>query len=127
MELGQAPRIDKWLWAVRVYKTRSLATEACKSGKIKVDGVAVKPSREVREGMEIGVHAGPITRSLKVIKLLHNRVGAKLVGEYLHDLTPPEEYAKLKHAKEQPYRRPRGAGRPTKKERRDMDAWRDWD
>lgn len=127
METSQAPRIDKWLWAVRVYKTRSLAIEACKSGKVKIDGVAVKPSREVREGMEIAVQIAPITRTLRVIKLLHNRVGAKLVNEYMQDLTPPEEYAKLELIKEQPFRRARGAGRPTKKERRDMDSWRDWD
>lgn len=127
METDQAPRIDKWLWAARVYKTRSLATEACRAGKVKIDGVAVKPSREVHQGMVIHVQSGPLTRTLKVIKLLHNRVGAKLVSEYLHDLTPPGEYAKLESIKDQPFRRGRGTGRPTKKERRDMDSWRGWD
>ena len=127
MESSEAPRIDKWLWAVRVYKTRSMATEACKSGRIKVEDVAVKPSREVREGMVISVHAGPITRTLKVVQLLHNRVGAKLVSDYMLDLTPAEEYAKLELIKQQPFKRPRGAGRPTKKERRDMDTWMGWD
>lgn len=124
---GEAPRIDKWLWAVRVFKTRSLATQACKSGKVKVEETAVKPSREVREGMVISVQTGPLTRTIKVTQLLHHRVGAKLVNEYLHDLTPEEEYAKLELIRQQPFRRERGAGRPTKKERRDMDTWLGWD
>jgi ribosome-associated heat shock protein Hsp15 len=127
MDSGEAPRIDKWLWAVRVFKTRSMATQACKAGKVKVDELAVKPSREVRREMIISVHNGPITRTLKVLELLHNRVGAKLVNEYMLDLTPPEEYAKLELIRQQPFRRDRGAGRPTKKERRDMDTWMDWD
>lgn len=127
MDSSEAPRIDKWLWAVRVFKTRSMATQACKAGKVKVDELAVKPSREVRREMIISVHYGPITRTLKVMELLHNRVGAKLVNEYMLDLTPPEEYAKLELIRQQPFRRDRGAGRPTKKERRDMDTWMDWD
>jgi ribosome-associated heat shock protein Hsp15 len=127
MDSSQAPRIDKWLWAVRVFKTRSMATQACKTGKIKVADMAVKPSREVKEGMVISVHTGPITRTLKVVQLLHNRVGAKLVSEYMQDLTPPEEFAKLELIKQQPFRRDRGAGRPTKKERRDIDTWLGWD
>lgn len=127
MDSSEAPRIDKWLWAVRVFKTRSLATEACKAGKVRVAENAVKPSREVREGMVISVQAGPITRTLKVVQLLHNRVGAKLVNEFMEDLTPAEEYAKLELIKQQPFRRDRGAGRPTKKERRDIDTWMGWD
>jgi len=127
MDSSEAPRIDKWLWAVRVFKTRSLATEACKAGKIRVAENAVKPSREVRQGMVISVQAGPITRTLKVVQLLQNRVGAKLVSEYMQDLTPEEEYAKLELIKQQPFRRDRGAGRPTKKERRDIDTWLGWD
>lgn len=127
MNSEQAPRIDKWLWAVRLFKTRSLATQACKAGKVKIEDVAVKPSREVREGLEISIQAGPVLKTVKVVKLLHNRVGAKLVNEYMHDLTPPEEYAKLELIKQQPFKRPRGAGRPTKKERRDIDSWQGWD
>ncbi|MEE4177185.1 MAG: RNA-binding S4 domain-containing protein [Bacteroides sp.] len=127
MESGEAPRIDKWLWAVRVFKTRSLATQACKTGRVKVDELPVKPSREVRRDMVISIHTGPIVKTIKVVELLHNRVGAKLVNEYMLDLTPPEEYAKLELIKQQPFRRQRGSGRPTKKERRDMDTWLGWD
>lgn len=127
MVSDEAPRIDKWLWAVRVFKTRSLATEACRTGKVKVDDLPVKPSREVRRDMVISIHAGPMVKTLKVIELLHNRVGAKLVSEFMQDMTPPEEYAKLELIKQQPFRRPRGAGRPTKKERRDIDTWLGWD
>lgn len=127
MVSDEAPRIDKWLWAVRVFKTRSLATEACRTGKVKVDDLPVKPSREVRRDMVISIHAGPMVKTLKVIELLHNRVGAKLVSEFMQDMTPPEEYAKLELIKQQPFRRPRGTGRPTKKERRDIDTWLGWD
>lgn len=127
MESGEAPRIDKWLWAVRVFKTRSLATQACKAGKVKVDDQPVKPSREVKREMVITVQSGPLVKTLKVLELLNNRVGAKLVSEYLQDLTPPEEYAKLELIRQQPFRRERGTGRPTKKERRDMDTWLGWD
>jgi len=127
MNSDQAPRIDKWLWAVRLFKTRSLATQACKAGKVKLEGMAVKPSREVREGMELSVQTGPILKTIKVMKLLHNRVGAKLVSEYMQDLTPAEEYAKLELIKQEPFRRQKGAGRPTKKERRDIDNWQGWD
>ena len=127
MENSDAPRIDKWLWAVRLYKTRSLATQACKAGRIKVDDQPVKPSREVKKDMIITVQAGPLVKTVKVLELLNNRVGAKLVNEYMQDLTPPEEYAKLELIKQQPFRRPRGTGRPTKKERRDIDTWLGWD
>lgn len=121
------PRIDKWLWAIRAFKTRSQATEACRSGKVKVDGQAVKPSREVRTGMVIFIQTGPVLRSIKVIELLHNRVGAKLVPIYMEDLTPAEEYHKLELIRASYVQRPRGSGRPTKKERRDIDSWLDWD
>jgi ribosome-associated heat shock protein Hsp15 len=127
MEIKEDLRIDKWLWATRIFKTRSLATQACKAGKVKIDGLPVKPSRTVAVDMVITVQNGPITKTIKVISLLQNRVGAKLVSNYLQDLTPPEELEKLKLQRELFKPRPRGAGRPTKKERRDMDTWVGWD
>ncbi len=115
-------RIDKFLWSIRVFKTRTDATDACKGGKVKVGGVNVKPSREVKPGDVIQVHKGNVFYSYKVIKLLHNRVGASLVPEYVEDLTPEEELAKL-HAPVETFfvKRDRGAGRPTKKDRREME------
>ncbi len=127
MERSDAPRIDKWLWAVRAFKTRSQATEACRSGKVKVDEQAVKPSREVKRGMVVSVHRGPITQTFRVVELLKKRVGAKLVDKYMEDLTPEEEYRKLELIKSKPAARARGAGRPTKKDRRDLDSWFGWD
>jgi ribosome-associated heat shock protein Hsp15 len=115
-------RIDKWLWAVRVYKTRSLATEAIRNGRVKVGGQVVKPSREVHLNDEIDIHLGIYHKTVKVTGLLHNRVGAALVPNYLEDLTPQEEYDKLKTQQEmKPEFRPRGLGRPTKKHRRLID------
>ncbi|MFO7997786.1 MAG: RNA-binding S4 domain-containing protein [Bacteroidales bacterium] len=127
MPANEGPRIDKWLWAVRVFKTRSLATQACRSGKVKVDDLEVKPSREVRKGMVIELRWGPIIRHLKVLDLLEKRVGAKLVAHYMQDLTPEEEYHKLELLKTRHTYRPKGSGRPTKKERRDLDYWFGWE
>ncbi len=127
MSDSKAPRIDKWLWAVRLFKTRSMATQACRAGKIRVDDQAVKPSREVQEGMHITLHAAPITRTVKVVALLDKRVGAKLVSHYMEDLTPQEEYQKLDMLKKQAALQPFRKGRPTKKERRDLDEWFGWD
>jgi ribosome-associated heat shock protein Hsp15 len=118
----EAPRIDKWLWAVRIYKTRTLAADACKAGKIKIGGAAVKPSREIKLQDEISVSQGQIIRTLRVKSLIHNRISAKLVPDHLEDLTPPEEYEKLKLLQEiNGERRDRGIGRPTKKQRRLID------
>ncbi len=119
-------RIDKWLWAVRLFKTRSQATAACRSGKVKIEEEEIKPSRDVKEGMIILVKSGPIQKTVKVIGLLQKRVGAKLVANYMEDLTPEEEYKKLEAIKAKPFFRPRGLGRPTKKERRDIEKWNDW-
>ncbi len=128
MSREEAPRIDKWLWAVRIYKTRSQASQACRTGKVKVDGQAVKPSREVQPDMIIHVHWGPINRILKVKALLKNRVGAKLVSEYMEDRTPEEDYKTLELIRKRTGHRPHGTGRPTKKERRDLNQWYDnWD
>ncbi|MFP4471777.1 MAG: RNA-binding S4 domain-containing protein [Bacteroidales bacterium] len=120
-------RIDKWLWAVRVFKTRSQASEACRSGKVEIDGQEVKPSREVRHGDEVKIKISQhFTRTLKVLQILSNRVGAKLVPEYAEDLTSEEEYNRLKKYNELNWeKRDRGLGRPTKKERRDINRLKD--
>jgi len=119
---SDAPRIDKWLWAIRIYKTRTLATDACKAGKIKINGRAVKPSRELKLMEVITISQGPLTKTVRVKILIHNRVSAKLVPENAEDLTPAEEYEKLKVKQEvNGERRDRGIGRPTKKQRRLID------
>lgn len=115
-------RIDKWLWAVRLYKTRSLATQAIKGGKIKCNGENVKPSRVVKIGEEYKVQHHQINKTIKVLELLHNRVSAKEVARYMEDLTPPEESHTVKRWIEKPFVfRPRGIGRPTKRDRRKID------
>ena len=121
----EAVRIDKYLWSVRLFKTRSQATDACRAGRVKINGDAVKASREIKAGQEITIHMGPITKTIKVIEVLQKRVGAKLVPEYMQDLTPEEEYQKLEMIKQSPFVKRKG--RPTKKERRDMDEWFGWD
>ncbi|MBC35669.1 MAG: RNA-binding protein [Bacteroidetes bacterium] len=112
-------RIDKWLWAVRVFKTRTMAGDACKSGKVKIDEIQVKASREVKVGDIISIHQGPITKTVRVTQVIKNRVSAKLAVNAMEDLTPPEEYERLKLMNELNYeRRDRGIGRPTKKDQR---------
>lgn len=116
-------RIDKYLWAIRVYKTRTEATEACKGGKIDVNGADIKPSREVKAGDIISVRKGSVHYSYKVLAPLEKRVGAKEVDKYVANLTPESEIAKL-HAPVETFfiKRDRGMGRPTKKDRRQMDS-----
>ncbi|MBE9481395.1 MAG: RNA-binding S4 domain-containing protein [Bacteroidetes bacterium] len=112
-------RIDKWLWAVRIFKTRNQAADACKAGKVKIDGSNVKPSREIKINDIITVQIGALTKTIKVTGIIKNRVSAKLAVDYVEDLTPEEEYEKLKLMKEVNFeKRDRGFGRPTKKERR---------
>ncbi len=111
-------RIDKWLWAVRLYKSRSLATEACNAGHVKIDGKQVKPAREIRMGEKISARCGQVNRTVEVVALLERRVGAKLVPDYLKDLTPAEEYERAKRANQGIVHFPKGMGRPTKKQRR---------
>ena len=119
-------RIDKWLWVVRIYKTRSIATEACAGGKVKIDGNTVKASRMVRKGDIIQVRKRVIKYEYKVLKIAEKRMGAKLVPDFLEDITPEEELDKLESAHKQPIQtREKGQGRPTKKERRVMDKVRD--
>lgn len=116
-------RIDKFLWAIRVYKTRTDATDACKGNKVTVNGADVKPSREVKAGDRIDVRKGSVQFSYQVLAPLEKRVGAKDVARYAENLTPQSELDKL-HAPVETFfiRRDRGTGRPTKKERRDMDS-----
>ncbi len=115
-------RLDKWLWAVRLYKTRSQAAEACKGGKVKIAGINAKPSREMNEGDEIEVHTQGIVKKVRVKKAAKNRVSAALVPDLMEDLTPAEELEKLQMIRQLNYeKRQRGAGRPTKKERRVLD------
>jgi ribosome-associated heat shock protein Hsp15 len=120
-------RIDKWLWAVRVFKTRSMASDACRSGKVQINDQEVKPSRDVKIADIVKVRINPqFTRTLIVLKSLSNRVGAKLVPEFANDITPPEEFEKLKLINEMnAEKRDRGIGRPTKKERRMIDKLKD--
>ena len=118
-------RIDKWLWAVRLYKTRSLASDAVKSGKIKVKGDSVKPSFEVFVGLEFTIPRGVVKYSYKVIAITDKRVGAPLVKNFCDDTTPEEEKMKLTTLEHMPAAfREKGTGRPTKKERRDLDEWK---
>lgn len=118
----QSVRIDKWLWAVRLFKSRSLAASACTAGHVKVDHASVKPAREVRVGDIIQARIGRVNRTIKVLALLERRIGAKLVPNHLEDLTPRKEFEKAREAaaSEGVPARPKGTGRPTKKQRRQL-------
>ena len=119
-------RIDKYLWCIRVFKTRNMATTACKKGQVKIDGANLKPSKEIFGSELITIRKNQINYKLKVLDIPESRVGAKLVDLYRKDLTPKEAFEKdemLKFAKD--YYRKRGMGRPTKKDRRDIEEYRD--
>lgn len=128
-------RIDKWLWAVRLFKTRSIAIEACKKGRITIKGVTVKPSRMVKTGDVIEVRRTPITYSFEVLNLAENRMGAKLVPGFMKDVTPASQLEILELSKMSGFvDRARGMGRPTKKDRRELEQFTedysffdDWD
>lgn len=120
--MSEGVRVDKWLWAVRVFKTRSMATNACKIGKVKIDSQLLKPSAEVKPGNVVQVNKDHLNLELKVLNTLEKRVGAKLVPEYMEDLTPTEEYNKQEIARQTNFEyRERGIGRPTKKQRREIE------
>ena len=108
---GGGVRMDKWLWAVRVYKSRSLAATACRAGHVRVGGHAVKPARVVLPGDVVTAKVGGIMRMIKAVALVERRVGAKMLERYIEDLTPPQ----LSHS--------RGGGRPTKRDRRALDRF----
>lgn len=115
-------RLDKWLWAVRLFKTRSLAAESIRAGAVSINDRPAKPAREVQAGETVVVQQGVVTRTLRVIGAPASRVGAKLVAQYCTDLTPPEEFEKLKASRvERVLARPKGSGRPTKRDRRELD------
>lgn len=112
-------RIDKWLWAVRLFKTRSLAAQACAAGHVQVNGQRVKPARSVHPGEQIEALVGEVRRTVRVRELLDRRVGASLVPQYLEDLTPAAERERARAPHLEPlFHRPKGTGRPTKRERR---------
>ncbi|MGL4993913.1 MAG: RNA-binding S4 domain-containing protein [Bacteroidales bacterium] len=118
-------RIDKWLWAVRIFKSRTIAVEACKKGRVSIGTTNAKPSRMVRIGDVIDVRKPPITYSFKVVQLIEKRVGAKLVPEYMENVTTQEQYDILENLKMTGFvDRQKGTGRPTKKERRDLDDFK---
>ncbi len=120
--MAEGIRIDKWLFAVRLYKTRSQASEECRKGKVTIGGMNVKPSRELKIGEIIQLRRPPITRSYKILALTENRMAAKLVPEFMVETTPASELEILEVQKKMSvYERERGTGRPTKKERRDLD------
>lgn len=119
-------RVDKWLWAMRVFKTRTIATEACKKGRVSIGGVAVKPSRCIKEGDVIDVKKPPITYSFRVLKVTGNRLGAKLVPEYLENVTAPEQYELLEMTRISGFvDRRKGLGRPTKRDSRELSRFKE--
>lgn len=128
-------RIDKWLWAVRLFKTRSIAIEACKKGRITIKGVTIKPSRMIKVGDIIEVRRPPVIYSFEVLNLTENRMGAKLVPDFMKDITPASQLEILEISKVSGFvDRARGTGRPTKKDRRDLEQFTedysyfdDWD
>jgi ribosome-associated heat shock protein Hsp15 len=120
--MEQSERIDKWLWTVRIFKTRNQATLACKAGKVMIEGIAVKPSRELKQGDVITIRQMPVIKTVKMLAFPPNRLSAKLVPDFMEDLTPASEYEKLKIVRETNFElRERGVGRPTKKQRRDIE------
>ncbi len=117
-------RIDKWMWAVRLFKTRSIASEACKKGKILIQNTVVKPSRNVKVGDVICIRRNPVLFSFKVLALTENRMNAKLVNEFVENVTTPDQLELIELGKLAAQNgRDRGTGRPTKKERRDLDEF----
>ncbi len=120
--MAENVRVDKWLWAVRIFKTRSLAAEACKKGHVLLGDTALKPSRTISVGSILKVRKAPITRSFKVLALTEKRMSAKLAADFVKDVTPPEETEILEMQKNMRWiTRDRGTGRPTKKDRRELD------
>lgn len=117
-------RIDKWLWAARIFKTRTIAAAACKKGQVSMKGSQLKPSRMIHEGDIIDVRKPPITYSFRVLQAIEKRVGAKLIPEVLENVTAPEQYELLEMSRISGFiGRAKGMGRPTKKDRRDLDSF----
>ena len=117
-------RIDKWLWAARIFKTRTIAADAIKNGRVTIQGMNVKPSRMVKVGEVVSVRKPPVTYSFKILKTIEQRVGAKLLPEIYENVTTPDQYELLEMNRISGFvNRQRGTGRPTKKERRALDEF----
>ena len=122
--MSEVARIDKWLWAARIFKTRSIAADACKNGRVTIGGVNVKPSHVVKAGETVSVRKPPVTYSFRILKTIEQRVGAKLLPEIYENVTTPDQYELLEMNRISGFvNRARGTGRPTKKDRRAMDAF----
>ena len=122
--MEEVARIDKWLWAARIFKTRSIAADACKNGRVTIGGVNVKPSHVIKVGETVSVRKPPITYSFRILKTIEQRVGAKLLPEIYENVTSPDQYELLEMNRISGFvDRARGTGRPTKKDRRAMDAF----
>jgi ribosome-associated heat shock protein Hsp15 len=120
--MEEVARIDKWLWAARIFKTRSIAADACKNGRVTIGGINVKPSHNVKAGETVDVRKPPITYSFRILKTIEQRVGAKLLPEIYENVTAPEQYELLEMNRISGFvDRARGTGRPTKKDRRALD------
>ncbi len=124
MSTPEEARLDKWLWAARIYKTRTLAAEACKNNRIQINGAAAKPSRTVKAGDKVSVRKPPVTYCFRVLQPIEKRVGAKLLPEILENITDPQQYELLEMSRISGFvDRAKGTGRPTKKERRALDGF----
>jgi len=124
--MAEVARIDKWLWATRVFKTRSLAADACKNGRVTINGINVKPSHTIKAGETVSIKKSPITYSFKVLKCIEQRVGAKLLPEIYENVTDAKQYELLEMSRISGFiDRSRGTGRPTKKDRRAIDSFVD--
>ena len=122
--MEEVARIDKWLWAARIFKTRSIAVDACKNGRVTIGGISVKPSHVVKAGEVVAVRKPPVTYSFKILKTIEQRVGAKLLPEIYENVTTPDQYELLEMNRISGFvDRARGTGRPTKKDRRAMDEF----
>ena len=122
--MSDIARIDKWLWAARIFKTRSIAADACKNGRVTIGGVNVKPSHTVKAGETVSVRKPPVTYSFRILKPIEQRVGAKLLPEIYENVTTADQYELLEMNRISGFvNRARGTGRPTKKDRRAMDAF----
>ncbi len=122
--MADTARIDKWLWASRIFKTRSLAANACKNGRVTINGVNVKPSHMVKTGETVSVKKPPVTYSFKILQCIEQRVGAKLIPDIYENVTDSKQYEILEMNRISGFiDRARGTGRPTKKERRSLDAF----
>ena len=126
LKYQETARLDKWLWAARIFKTRTIAADACKNGRVTVDGQTLKPARTVKVGEVVSVKKPPITYSFKILNAIETRVGAKLISEVYENVTDPKQYALLEMSRISGFiDRARGTGRPTKKDRRALDAFVD--